>query len=195
MGAFLFMPYIRREIRPEIDPYVDYLAEEVVDEVGGKTLELGEVYYRKFFEVCNTLYLLVTLGGAPIRSSAERLAERLLEVSKRHAEDGHWREGLLGNLNYAFTRLIQVVPRKLVERGLWKQAMRYWVYAVTAGALEACAHRLQTEPVDHLKVALIGVVNDVKDEYKRRVNAAYEDEQMRKNGDVYEGPYRTLPQG
>ncbi|PSN92446.1 hypothetical protein B9Q04_09490 [Candidatus Marsarchaeota G2 archaeon BE_D] len=187
------MPYIRREIRPEIDPYVDFVAEEIVDELGGKTIELGEVYLKKLFDVCNTLYLLQALGGAPNRSNTEKLAAKLLEVSKKHAEEGAWREGILGNLNYAFTRLIQVVPKKLVDRGLWKQSMRYWVYAVTAGALEACAHKLQTEPLDHFKVALIGVVNDVKDEYKRRVNAAYEDEQIRKNGDVYDGPYRTPP--
>lgn len=187
------MPYIRREIRPEIDPYVEHLAEEVVDELGGRTLELGELYLKKLMEVCNTLYMLVTLGGAPSKSVGERLAARIVEVSKKHAENGNWREGLLGNLNYAFTRLIQVVPRKLVERGLWKQQMRYWVYAVTAGALEACAQKLFSEPLDYFKVALIGVVNDVKDEYKRRVNAAYEDEQIRKNGDVYEGPYRTSP--
>src|SRR5579875_3661162 len=149
------MPYMRREIRPEIDPYVDFVAEEIVDELGGKTIELGELYLRKLFDVCITLYLQV-LGGAPNRGATGKLAAGLLEVSKKHAEDGAWREGLLGNLNYAFTRLIQVVPKKLVDRGLWKQSMRYWVYAVTAGALEACAHKLQTEPLDYFKVALIG---------------------------------------
>jgi hypothetical protein len=188
------MPYIRREVRPLIDPYVDYLAEDIVDEVGGKTLELGDIYLRKLFEVCNTLYLLNMLGGAPAKSSSEKLAARIWEVSKSTAEDTkNWREGVLGNLNYALTRLIQTVPRKLVERGLWKQSMRYWVYAVTAGALEVCAHKLCTEPLDYYKVCLVGVINDVKDEYKRRVNSAYEDEQIKKNGDVYEGPYRTQP--
>ncbi|MEM0321806.1 MAG: hypothetical protein QW613_05340, partial [Thermoprotei archaeon] len=81
------MPYIRREIRPRIDPYVDFLAEEIVDELGGRTIELGEIYLRRLFDVCNALYLLQTLGGAPLRNSAEKLAARILEVSKESAEE------------------------------------------------------------------------------------------------------------
>lgn len=39
---------------------------------------------------------------------------------------------------------------------------------------------------------LTGVFEDVKDEYKRRVNTAYEAAQILKSGDCYElAPYRT----
>ena len=37
----------------------------------------------------------------------------------------------------------------------------------------------------------VGVLEDVKDEYKRRVNTAYEAVQIKKSGDCYDTPYHT----
>ena len=40
-------------------------------------------------------------------------------------------------------------------------------------------------------IGIGGVFEDVKDEYKRRVNTAYEAAQIVKNGDCYDTPYYT----
>lgn len=45
---------------------------------------------------------------------------------------------------------------------------------------------------DYTGNALAGVFEDVKDEYKRRVNTAYEAAQILKSGDCYEySPFQT----
>ena len=44
---------------------------------------------------------------------------------------------------------------------------------------------------DWITDALVGVLIDVKDEYKRRVNTAYEAIQIKKSGDCYDTRYRT----
>ncbi len=91
---------------------------------------------------------------------AESLASEIAAVSKKYEYDG----AFLGELNYALTRLIQHLPRKLGLVG----EIRYWLYA-----------------------GIVGVLVDVKDEYKRRVNTAYEAAQIEKSGDCYDTPYYT----
>jgi hypothetical protein len=45
---------------------------------------------------------------------------------------------------------------------------------------------------DWISNGIAGVFEDVKDEYKRRVNTAYEALQIRKSGDCYDkSPFRT----
>ncbi len=39
--------------------------------------------------------------------------------------------------------------------------------------------------------AFVGALEDVKDEYKRRANTAYEAAQIRKSEDCYDTPYHT----
>jgi hypothetical protein len=89
----------------------------------------------------------------------------------------------LGELNYAMTRLIQEFPMAVVKLGKWKEELRYWLYAVITEALIKQAQK------DYLAPGESGVFEDIKDEYKVRVNEAYEHEQIKKSGDCYNAPY------
>src|SRR5437762_14257379 len=91
-------------------------------------------------------------------TAAKNLAEEIAIVSKKYKYDG----AFLGELNYSLTRLIQHLPRSLMTHCGFKDEIRYWLYA-----------------------GIVGVLVDVKDEYKRRVNTAYEAAQIEKSGDCY----------
>jgi hypothetical protein len=120
---------------------------------------------------------------------AQELAQTLFAAAESYATRGGW----LGELNYSLTRLIQAVPLKMVRKGAWTEALRYWLYAETVGALTRTAYDLHDRfGNDWIGNGLCGVFEDVKDEYKRRVNTAYEAAQILKSGDCYEmTSYRT----
>jgi hypothetical protein len=184
------MPYIAREERPALDRRVAALAEEIAVELVKKNGDTDVSYeYRSAFKrIAKTLRDLES-GAKPKRMGApERLAVEIFEGAKKHKQRGAW----LGNLNYSITRVIQAVPAVMVRRRAWKEEFRYWLYAQTVGALERSAmdcHAGGTD--DWFYDGLVGVLVDVKDEYKRRVNAAYEAVQIMKSGDCYDTPYRT----
>ncbi len=92
----------------------------------------------------------------------------------------------LGEFNYSFTRFIQRVPEIMVENRTWTEELRYWLYAATVQALTYAQSK--TEDLDN---GISGVFEDIKDEYKRRVNTAYEAAQIIKSGDCYNTPYYT----
>lgn len=94
----------------------------------------------------------------------KQLADGIAQVAATYKYDG----AFLGELNYSLTRLIQHLPRSLQEFQGFKDEIRYWMYA-----------------------GIVGVLVDVKDEYKRRVNPAYEAAQIEKSGDCYDTPYYT----
>lgn len=96
----------------------------------------------------------------PVRA----LAEALAKVSKRHG----YQAAVAGEFNYAATRLLQEIPRALVQEGIISEEIRYWI-----------------QPL------LYGVLLDVALEHKRRVNSAYEAYQILKSGDCYDTPYYT----
>jgi hypothetical protein len=187
------MPYISAEERPGIDERVEALAEEVSGALAreeNKDTEIS-VHYRETFVAVARALLQLERGKKVLKvpGHVRSLAIEVFgETGKSSGDRGAW----LGRLNYALTRLIQVVPEKMVEKGVWKEEFRYWVYAMTVGALARSAmevHALEGEgwPAD----GLVGVLVDVKDEYKRRVNSAYEAFQIRKAGDCYGTRYRT----
>lgn len=60
--------------------------------------------------------------------------------------------------------------------------LRYWLYAITVDALISAAQG-EGEP------GVNGVFEDIKDEYKVRVNKSYEIAQILKSGDCYDTPY------
>lgn len=121
--------------------------------------------------------------GSEVGSNAEiALAQTIYDVGAKYDYEGAY----LGEFNYAFTRFIQRVPQLKVQSGAWAQELRYWLYASTVSAL-AYASR-HTEDLD---IGVDGVFIDIKDEYKRRVNTAYEAEQILKSGDCYDTPYYT----
>ena len=92
------------------------------------------------------------------------LVDAIGEVSMRHKYDG----AFAGELNYSLTRLLQEIPRDLVERGQFNEEMRYWM-----------------QPL------MYGVLLDVALEHKLRVNTAYEAAQIVKSGDCYDTPFYT----
>ena len=73
-----------------------------------------------------------------------------------------------GQMNYAITRLIQEIPKALVNNGTIKEELKYWI-----------------QPL------MYGVLLDVALEHKRRVNVPYEAAQIIKSGDCFDTPYQT----
>lgn len=95
---------------------------------------------------------------------AKNLAAAVAEAAKKHGYEG----AFAGELNYALTRLLQELPRELVKAGIIKEEIRYWI-----------------------QPTMYGVLLDVVLEHKRRVNVAYEAEQIVKSGDCYDAPFYT----
>lgn len=187
------MPYIAAEERPAIDKKVEALAEQIASVLSlekNKDTDVS-VHYRRTFVAIARVLLQLEQGktARKVHDRAWNLAAEVFgDAGKASKERGAW----LGRLNYALTRLIQVVPDKMVKGGSWKEPFRYWVYAQTVGALERSAMEVDALGGDDWPTdGLVGVLLDVKDEYKRRVNAAYETVQIRKAGDCYTTRYRT----
>jgi len=188
------MPYIPAEDRPVLDKAVDALAESMVNELleGNGATDISVLYRHRINEILVNLCSMETSGWPQkLDTLAGKLGEEIFKISEKYNYKGAW----LGELNYALTRLIQEVPKKMVESGHWKEEFRYWIYAQTAGALERSALHWNEIPMPSsakwVADGFVGVLFDVKDEYKRRVNAAYEAFQIRKSGDVYTTPYKT----
>jgi len=114
----------------------------------------------------------------------EKLAETIKQVGDAYKYEG----AFLGELNYAITRLIQEVPKRLVEKEKQKSELRYFIYALTVEALVRAANYFNNKEE---MIGIGGVFTDIKDEYKRRVNPAYEAAQIVKSGDCYDTPYLT----
>jgi hypothetical protein len=185
------MPYIPSENRPAIDKAVVILAEEIAGELLSNeiTAAISERYRICFMEIAEAIISLEK-GAPPTAGTAvNRLASRIVEAARKYGQQGGW----LGELNYALTRLIQEVPFIMHRNQVWKEAMRYWLYAETVGALTRTAYDIHSSyGNDWMSNGLAGVFEDVKDEYKRRVNTAYEAAQIRKSGDCYDhSPFRT----
>lgn len=125
---------------------------------------------------------LVALTKDPHHIVPSKLAEVIFNVGASYKYEG----AFLGELNYALTRLIQRVPQLMVKTGKWaeKDEIRYWLYAMTVEALIWAASAFKNS-----NMGIGGVFEDVKDEYKRRVNPSYEAAQIIKSGDCYDTPY------
>jgi hypothetical protein len=109
----------------------------------------------------------------------------ILEVGEKYGYEG----AFLGELNYACTRVIQRTPQLLAQQdkcGLTVgKELRYWLYAMIVSALTTVSVKLSAIP----NLGVSGVFEDIKDEYKVRVNKSYEIEQILKSGDCYDTPY------
>lgn len=185
------MPYIPPQNRPGIDKCVVILAEQLADELvkNNATATISEMYRREFQAIAAGITELETGVAAGPAGKARELASAIVEAAKVYNQQGGW----LGELNYAITRLIQSVPFAMYKRGIWKEALRYWLYAETVGALTRAAYDIHAKSGnDWISNGIAGVLEDVKDEYKRRVNTAYEAAQIRKSGDCFElSPFHT----
>lgn len=117
-----------------------------------------------------------------VRDYAIALMDTVKTVGAGYGYEGAY----LGELNYAITRLIQRVPALLAKNNkcglVVGKELRYWLYAITVDALISAAQG-EGEP------GVNGVFEDIKDEYKVRVNKSYEIAQILKSGDCYDTPY------
>jgi len=187
------MPYVPKEDRPELDIAVKELSDEIVYLLQSKNgdTDLAVLYKEKITDVVNVIINRETLQSTIECSSPSlKLGNKVFDIATKYNYRGAW----LGELNYAITRLIQLVPYTLYKKGVFKEALRYWIYVLTAGALEQVAidFSKKRKIPEWIKIGIVGVLNDIKDEYKRRVNTAYESYQIEKNGDCYEySPYYT----
>lgn len=183
------MPYVpskktdgKSEDREVIDAAVEVLAQNAATSITNN-LSLIKVYKAIFLDVAARLATYLFLDRAELTHSPEdELAFAIYILGKKYDYEGAY----LGEFNYAFTRFIQRVPGIKVEKKEWIQELRYWIYAATVEALTFSAKRAL-----FLEIGIGGVFEDIKDEYKRRVNTAYEAEQILKNGDCYNTPYYT----
>jgi len=184
------MPYVPslktqppQEDREILDPLIDDLAKYVAVRVISN-FSLISKYVTVFEDIINVLKGSV-LSKKTIRSPtmpAKELAIAIFEVAEKYEYEG----AFLGELNYAITRLIQRVPQMKVQRNEWKEELRYWLYAATVEAL-----LFAKDYASQFEIGIAGVFEDIKDEYKWRVNRAYEAAQIIKSGDCYDTPYYT----
>ena len=187
------MPYVpsektdgKAQDRILIDKAVRNLAEEVATKITDN-VSVVRLYVDAFQSVGNRLLDLTTDAEVgPAVSKAEELADVIF--GEPVAGKYNYQGAFLGELNYSQTMFIQLVPDIMVEREIWKSALRYWLYAETVEALIlASKYFLEKTPV-----GIAGVFEDIKDEYKRRVNVSYEAAQIIKSGDCYIAPYQTV---
>ena len=184
------MPYVPSEKtvppaedREILNPLVDAVAERAASAIK-ENRDLIPVYRTVFTNVGLDLELLVQKRHVGGSSPEFHLASAIFELRKKYDYDG----AEDGELNYSITRFIQRVPQIKVKRGEWpnKNELRYWSYVRAGHALIAAALHFKDS-----ELGLMGVYIDVKDEYKWRVNRAYEAAQIIKSGDCYDTPYYT----
>lgn len=185
------MPYIPPQNRPAIDLAVGVLADELAAQLkqNNATATISELYRTAFMEIADFIAAIESGSAGAPASAAQRVGQIIVEMAKTYNQQGGW----LGELNYAVTTLIQAVPFRLYEAGVWQEALRYWLYAETVGALVRTSYEIHAKSTNHwVGNGLAGVFVDVKDEYKRRVNTAYEAAQILKSGDCFNmSPFRT----
>jgi len=156
-----------------------------------ESIEIFNGFYNLMRSVCAAIRAredYLHCDGVNMRNINQLLGLTIYEVAQKYNYDGAW----LGELNYATTRIIQEIPKALVKKGLMKSELRYWYYAEVVGYLGALVHYFQDIHLTNwIDQGFAGVFEDVKDEYKRRVNTAYEAAQIVKSGDCYDTPYYT----
>ena len=178
------MPYINEKNRPKIDDEIDKVAEHIANRLDNNILDLAGLYRDHFIDIGNFLNAKVNKRDYYYyrennnNNNIFNLSSEIWETNKIN------NYAFLGTLNYAITRLIQIVPKKLVLMKKIKSEFKYFIYALTVDALVSVSGI-------GLHYGISGVFEDVKDEYKRRVNTSYEAEQIVKSGDCYDAPWFT----
>jgi hypothetical protein len=181
------MPYIANEDRPLIDLEVQNVADEIV-QFSVTPIQVFDRFYKAMRDACMIIDACQNGFGITIPSVAKRLGRTIFDMARKYNYDGAW----LGGLNYATTRLIQIIPKIIVEKNMITEEFRYWYYAEVVGYLGALVKFYQdVDNTDWINQGFAGVFEDVKDEYKRRVNVSYEAYQNIKTGDCYDSPYYT----
>jgi hypothetical protein len=185
------MPYVpskktdgKSQDRVLIDREVEKTARELATVTGFKLLTAYKELFVRIATNLNTLQSVALFPNTTLVSDVHPLARVIFDLGATYGYEG----AFLGELNYAITRLIQRVPQVMVETKQWKPTdeIRYWLYAITVQALMHTA----TLGADNT-YGIGGVFEDIKDEYKRRVNTSYEAAQILKSGDCYDTPFYT----
>jgi hypothetical protein len=183
------MPYVpsiktdgKSQDRILIDAEVEKVAKELAVTSG---FALLTIYKNFFVGIVNDLTAMQEAALSPVTfltSPVHPLARVVFDLGLGYGYEG----AFLGELNYAITRLIQRVPQVMVSTGQWpeKNELRYWLYAITTQALTYASVLHAYNPF-----GIGGVFEDIKDEYKWRVNRPYEIAQILKSGDCYDTPY------
>lgn len=181
----VYMPYIQKERRINLDTAVESLAKGFMAHMEVNRTRYPSYLSDTIISVVTWMWLIRKNVTDPNHNPDEVLAQTILNTAKEG-------EGM-GELNYSITRLIQIIPREMVDKKYWDKKLGYDVYQLNASSLEYAAHALfesalsvsdQDRKAFTIKCA--GTLIDVKDEYKRRVNAPYEDDKIEENGDAYD---------
>lgn len=172
--------------REVIDAVLEPLVKSVAAEITNN-FSLRPIYERIFTRTA--FYLRDMFKSPGLANSGQtgliwNLARAIYKTGAKYGYEGAY----LGEFNYAFTRFIQLVPQEKVRRGDWKDELRYWLYAETVTAL-----RHAENETENLDIGVDGVFQDIKDEYKWRVNRSYETAQILKSGDCYDTPHYNKP--
>lgn len=179
------MPYvpskkIDAKDREIIDPAVEGLAKKIALKIVFNQ-DLKKQYKKAFVGVAKLVDEYLE-GRGTGRTPEAILASSIVKAAQPYGYYG----AHLGEFNYAITRLIQRVPQIKVANGAWeeKNELRYWIYIETVGALRYAENR-----ANELGCTSGEVFEDVTDEYKWKVNRAYEMAQIVKSGDCYDTPF------
>ncbi len=198
------MSYVEKAEREKLDSYINDLAEDIAMKLSWKPNKLGKktaqqeedisgLYKQAIIGIADTIIDRESGKSAAPSTPAQKLGQRIFEVAKE--ANGGSQMGWFGGFNYSVTRLIQIVPHIMVVNLEWQAEFRYFLYALTAGAIEQSALDIRAKKVpanvEWAVNGLVGTLFDVKDEYKRRVNISYEAIQIKKSGDCYDVPFRT----
>lgn len=182
------MPYVpsektdgKSQDRNLIDAKVEALA-NAMSETIVSNMDVYQMYMYVFRCMKNMNYDTIMVKANTVCDYAIALMDTVKTVGAGYGYAGAY----LGELNYAITRLIQRVPALLAKNNkcglVVGKELRYWLYAITVDALISAAQG-EGEP------GVNGVFEDIKDEYKVRVNKSYEIAQILKSGDCYDTPY------
>ena len=182
-----YVPSMKTDGKSNDRELIDAKVEVVATRIAARTesnFDLSEAYGTVFMDIGEYLENLYRGSIGVPSDDVGQLSETIFNVGKKYNYEG----AFLGELNYAITRLIQRVPQIKVKLGLWeaKSEIRYWLYAITTETLFMVASHYKCSGI-----GIGGVFLDIKDEYKRRVNTAYEAAQIIKSGDCYDTPYYT----
>lgn len=185
------MPYIEQKDRAELDPLIENAVEEICDR-----FQHDKELIKSIVEA------LITMAGAikahfdhqhiNLHNTYQTLALKIVNgIDNNDPYDIRMRWA--GWLNYSVSRILVLLPKRLVATGYFKKEFAYWIYACMVGALgEATNIVTDISGQDDIRGCLVGVFTDIKDEYKWRVNRAYERVKIAENGDVFlDAPYYT----
>lgn len=185
------MPYIVPESREQLEPFI----EDVVNEISTRFQTDGELVralVEAFLTISGSIKAYFSNHELNKHNAYQTLGLKIVRgISSTDSYE--IRMGWAGDLNYCITRILILLPKKLMLLGILKKEFAYWMYACFVGALFEIANIVaDTSGQDDIRGCLAGVFIDIKDEYKWRVNRAYERIKIQENGDCYkDAPFYT----